>query len=145
MCSTTGILEHGFTEDDFPDYEWLPNPITWLSTSALPNREEIRQGRSFANLAEAELALQWLRNLEERCRLHDFHVVVGIISGYQAQVEQMFRLIDPENEDRWRNISIEIATVDSFQGRECDVVIYSTVRSNPQRRIGFLKTTVAST
>ena len=51
----------------------------------------------------------------------------------------MFRLIDPENEDRWRNISIEIATVDSFQGRECDVVVYSTVRSNPARRIGFLK------
>ena len=134
-----GQLEHGVTEDDFPNYEWLPRPVTWLSTSALPNREEIRQGRSFANPAEAGLALQWLRDFEERCRQQDLNPVVGIISAYQAQVEQIFRLIDPENEDRWRNISIEIATVDSFQGRECDVVVYSTVRSNPERRIGFLK------
>ena len=134
-----GLLEHGVPEDDFPNYGWLPRPVTWLSTSALPNREEIRQGRSFANPVEAELALHWLRDLEERCRRQDLNPVVGIISAYQAQVEQIFRLIDPENGDRWRNISIEIATVDSFQGRECDVVVYSTVRSNPERRIGFLK------
>ena len=51
----------------------------------------------------------------------------------------MSRLIDPGNGDRWQRISIEIATVDSFQGRECDVVVYSTVRSNSERRIGFLK------
>ena len=36
-------------------------------------------------------------------------------------------------------MSIDIATVDSFQGRECDVVIYSTVRSNAARKIGFLR------
>ena len=134
-----GLLEHGVDEEDFPHYDWLPRPVTWLSTSALQNREEIHQSRSFANLAEAELALRWLRDFEEKCRQQGFHPTVGIISGYQAQVAQMFRLIDPENEDRWRNISIEIATVDSFQGRECDVVVYSTVRSNPERRIGFLK------
>ena len=34
---------------------------------------------------------------------------------------------------------MEVATVDSFQGRECDVVIYSTVRSNSNHRIGFLQ------
>ena len=134
-----GLLEHGVTEDDFPNYEWLPRPVTWLSTSTLPNKEDIRQGRSFANLAEASLALRWLQDLEARCRQQDLHPVVGIISGYQAQVEQLFRVIDPENSDRWQNIIIEIATVDSFQGRECDVVVYSTVRSNPERRIGFLK------
>ena len=47
--------------------------------------------------------------------------------------------IDPTDRDRWRNIQVEIATVDSFQGRECDVVVYSTVRSNPNHRIGFLQ------
>ena len=29
--------------------------------------------------------------------------------------------------------------MDSFQGRECDVVVYSTVRSNIEKKIGFLK------
>ena len=134
-----GLLEHGVSEDDFLSYEWLPRPVTWLSTSALQNRQEIRQGKSFANPAEAGLAFQWLRDLENRCRQQELNPVVGIISGYQAQVEQMFRLVDPENQDRWQNVRIEIATVDSFQGRECDVVVYSTVRSNPEGRIGFLK------
>ena len=62
-----------------------------------------------------------------------------MISGYSAQVEQLTTRIDPEDERRWRNLQIEIATVDSFQGRECDIVVYSTVRSNRDRRIGFLR------
>ena len=35
---------------------------------------------------------------------------------------------------------VRLATVDSFQGEEAKVVILSTVRSNPEDRIGFLKT-----
>lgn len=35
---------------------------------------------------------------------------------------------------------IRLATVDSFQGEEARIVILSTVRSNPEDRIGFLKT-----
>ena len=34
---------------------------------------------------------------------------------------------------------LEIGTVDGFQGREKEVVIFDTVRSNPGRRIGFLR------
>lgn len=36
--------------------------------------------------------------------------------------------------------SIRLATVDNFQGEEAKVVIISLVRSNPQRRCGFLST-----
>jgi superfamily I DNA and/or RNA helicase len=34
--------------------------------------------------------------------------------------------------------SIEVNSVDAVQGREADLVILSTVRSNSDRRIGFL-------
>ena len=34
---------------------------------------------------------------------------------------------------------VSIATVDSFQGDECDVILLSTVRSNPEGDIGFVK------
>lgn len=51
----------------------------------------------------------------------------------------LIREIDPSNRARWENLEIEVATVDSFQGRECDVVLYSTVRSNPEGSIGFLR------
>ena len=51
-------------------------------------------------------------------------MTVGVISGYSAQVDLLITRIDPDNNSRWSNLDIEIATVDSFQGRECDVVIY---------------------
>lgn len=35
---------------------------------------------------------------------------------------------------------LKVATVDNFQGNEAKVVIISLVRSNPQRKCGFLKT-----
>jgi len=34
--------------------------------------------------------------------------------------------------------SIPVSTVDSFQGRECDIVVFSTVRSNAVQDLGFL-------
>ena len=77
--------------------------------------------------------------IEERCRTVRRRPSVGVISGYSAQVDQLIARIDPADRSRWGNLQIEIATVDSFQGRECDAVIYSTVRSNSERRIGFLK------
>lgn len=36
-------------------------------------------------------------------------------------------------------MTVEINTVDAFQGRETDIIFYSIVRSNPRGNIGFLK------
>ena len=44
-------------------------------------------------------------------------------------------------EARFKNITIEINTVDAFQGREADIVFYSVVRSNEYGNVGFLKDT----
>ena len=119
--------------------DWMPAPVTWLSTSSRSDREETRVGESYANSTEADIVLKLLEKLEEKGRLQRRRPSVGVISGYSAQVEQLTTRIDPGDERRWRNLQIEIATVDSFQGRECDIVVYSTVRSNRDRRIGFLK------
>ena len=64
---------------------------------------------------------------------------VGVITGYRGQVGRLRGAIDTADAGRWRRMAVDIATVDAFQGRECDVVVYSTVRSNPGRRIGFLR------
>jgi len=65
------------------------------------------------------------------------HVIV--ISAYAAQVGHLTKVLEPDNTGRWRNIDLDIATVDSFQGKNCDILIYSAVRSNKGERVGFLK------
>ena len=132
-----GKIKQG-TKDSRRIDGWISKPVTWLSTSKIPNRCENREGLSFINRAEAKLILRKLEDLE-RCWQHDERLTVGVICGYSAQVGLLLRMIRPNDSKRWRQLKIEIATVDSFQGRECDVIIYSTVRSNLKRKIGFLK------
>lgn len=55
---------------------------------------------------------------------------IGVIAPYRTQVEQLKNLILQN--------SIEINTVDSFQGREKDCIIISLTRSNASQNIGFL-------
>lgn len=120
-------------------FGWMPAPVLWISTSSLPDKHEIRSGQSFSNEAEVNVVLQLLDKMERECRSRRRRPSVGVISGYSAQVERLISHIDPDDRERWTNLQIEVATVDSFQGRECDAVLYSTVRSNAQRRIGFLR------
>jgi hypothetical protein len=65
-------------------------------------------------------------------------VKVGIITPYK---EQMFR-IKAKISDIGMEDHVEVNTVDAFQGREKDIIIFSCVRSknfsNEQRGIGFL-------
>ncbi len=132
-----GRIKQG-TKDSRRIDGWISKQVTWLSTSKISNRCENREGQSFINHAEAKLILRKLEDLE-RCWQHNKRLTVGVISGYLAQVGLLLRMVSPNDRKRWRQLQIEIATVDSFQGRECDVIIYSTVRSNRKRAIGFLK------
>ena len=117
----------------------MPRAVTWLSTSSLPNRQEARRGQSYENRAEADIILRLLTNLSYKLGAGDHKVTVGVITGYSAQVETLTTRIDPDAERQWPQLEIEIATVDAFQGRERDLVVYSTVRSNSDYRIGFLR------
>lgn len=54
---------------------------------------------------------------------------ISIISPYNSQVSLLASLVHPEYPD------IEIGSVDGFQGRECEVVIISLVRSNDKVRL----------
>jgi hypothetical protein len=54
---------------------------------------------------------------------------MAVLTPYQAQRDAIRRRLP----------DMEVSTVDGAQGREWDVVLYSTVRSNPQHRLGFLE------
>lgn len=64
---------------------------------------------------------------------------VGVISPYKGQI----RAIQERIGDKYNSVSDELFTlnirsVDGFQGGEEDVIIISTVRSNGNGKIGFL-------
>jgi superfamily I DNA and/or RNA helicase len=75
---------------------------------------------------------------------------IGIIAPYVAQISLLTRLFnrDATYRARFKEVlgdhramqlaNIEIKTVDGFEGREKEVIVFSTVRNNPGGYIGFL-------
>ncbi|KAM7279266.1 hypothetical protein ACFE04_006400 [Oxalis oulophora] len=86
---------------------------------------------SFYNEGEADIVVQ-----------HVFALIyagvnpatIAVQSPYVAQVQLLRDRLD---EVPW-STGVEVATVDSFQGREADAVIISMVRSNTLGAVGFL-------
>lgn len=116
-----------------------PASVVWDSTSQLADRFEGSAGKSHYNLCEVRVIESELALLEEDVASRKERKTVAIIAGYRAQVEQLDRQLEPRDASRWKALKIEINTVDAFQGREEDIVVYSVVRSNAKQEIGFLQ------
>lgn len=102
----------------------------------LDSREE-RGGTSLSNSAEAELALHLyvsLRNVTEGLSSRSR---VAIITPYSQQSSLLKRLFRNALGDDFTRF-VEINTVDAFQGREANIVIFSAVRAAGSHGIGFL-------
>ena len=94
-----------------------------------------QQETSYANEKEADFVKSLIRSIVDE---NDGSTQsLGVISPYTGQV-QLLQSLFPVPETQKSSISIEIRSVDSFQGRERDIVIFSAVRSNREGRIGFL-------
>ncbi|MEC8142312.1 MAG: C-terminal helicase domain-containing protein, partial [Candidatus Thermoplasmatota archaeon] len=65
---------------------------------------------------------------------------IGIITPYSGQVRTLSDIFDSnkEREQGGRFAGLEINTVDGYQGREKEIIIFSAVRSNPDGIVGFL-------
>ncbi|CAI5990433.1 unnamed protein product [Closterium sp. NIES-64] len=97
--------------------------------------------RSIANSVEAVVVLALLKRLSDACkgaeagsRTGSSPMKVGLISPYALQVEYLKRALESQS---WPHLVVEVKSVDGFQGRECDVIIVTTVRSNMNGSIGF--------
>lgn len=103
-------------------------PVLFVDTSGADWTEELDpNGESKLNPREA----LWI--LKQVDALLDAGIQpeqIAVIAPYSAQVRFL--------RDRCSNTSVEIDTVDGFQGREKEVVLISLVRSNTQGEVGFL-------
>lgn len=116
----------------------LERPVTWLTTSKLPNSREQASGSSFNNSCEVRVIVQWLQQLNQVAQAAQKDYTVAVLSGYAAQLKLLNRSLDTE-QNSLRALKIECNTVDAFQGREADIVVYSVTRSNKSGKVGFLK------
>ena len=100
-------------------------------------------GYSYFNEAEAAVVVDCLRQLlAAGMQPQD----VCVITPYSGQVRSIQRLLssDPTRPGERRVLDpavaslVEVKSVDGFQGREKEVVIFSAVRSNSSGRVGFL-------
>jgi senataxin len=100
--------------------------------------------KSRKNIEEAYFALElieYLASIVPRpSEEHRPRVSIGVISPYLEQVQALQRLLahhDTLCQDK-AYLDVEVNTVDGFQGREMDFIIFSCVRSNSSSGIGFL-------
>ena len=119
---------------DLPDVredELTECAVRFIDTSGSGFEEEREPaGSSILNAEEAGLAIKKARDL---IALGVPAADTAIITPYSAQVRKLRELNDNE--------TIEIGSVDGFQGREKEAVIISLVRCNNDHEIGFLRDT----
>lgn len=65
-------------------------------------------------------------------------VSIGVVSPYKAQVHAIQDKIVKYSSNTEGEFSVNVRSVDGFQGGEEDVIIFSTVRSNNKGSVGFL-------
>ena len=106
----------------FPNSEFYNNSLK--SDESVDSENHLKDSKSIINTVEAEIAVNVAQDYLTAGVEEDD---IGIISPYADQV----KIIQ-------ENTPVEVKTVDGFQGREKEIIIISTVRSNEHGNIGFL-------
>ena len=134
-----GKLKSGCTaEQKAYDMHGLYNnsPLVWLDMPESAYFPGETPGKSKFRKCEVNQVSHELQQIIYR----DNSSSIGIITFYRKQMLEIKKLVDVRFQDQKHRI--EIGTVDSFQGKEFDFVILSTVRSNDKQelrdKIGFL-------
>jgi len=114
------------TISDLMEYGHDEEALLFIDTSDVDDNHEmhLKDSKSIVNELEADISVSIARDYLNAGISEDD---IGIISPYADQV----KIIQ-------ENTPVEVKTVDGFQGREKEIIIISTVRSNDNGNIGFL-------
>jgi len=137
-CFYEGQLNSARTDVDKNLSKVLPQSVTWLTTTKLPNCREQEANFSFNNAGEVKVIVQLLKQLNQMAEEAQKNYSVAVLTGYSAQLKLLNRRLNSEL-NSWKFLTIECNTVDAFQGREADIAVYSVTRSNKEGKVGFLR------
>jgi len=111
--------------------------VVLVDTSDAADRSETALSPGFLNRCEARLVAEIVARLPSRYRTGEG---LGVIAPSSAQVttarQAVADALGLAGRDPW--LVDNIATVDSFQGQERDVILVSLTRSNAEGAVGFL-------
>lgn len=136
-CIYQGKLKSGITGQMRPQPPGIPWPSKNCPTAFFnSSAEEHLDGESKANETEAKMVLKLVQAFLKAGSVTKSEV--GVVTPYKGQVRVLRKLIWPVLEDEERK-QLEIATVDNYQGREKEIIIFSAVRCNNYGSVGFLR------
>uniref|UniRef100_A0A1J3JVN5 Putative helicase MAGATAMA 3 n=1 Tax=Noccaea caerulescens TaxID=107243 RepID=A0A1J3JVN5_NOCCA len=98
-------------------------------------KEEFGDGHSPRNMVEVAVVSQIICNLHKVSSERKTKMSVGVISPYKGQIRAIQEKIGVKSDELF---TLNVRSVDGFQGGEEDVIIISTVRSNGNGKVGFL-------
>lgn len=130
------LIAHQSVKDEMLTVE-KNQPLEFIDTAGCGFNESLnKETQSYNNPDEFNILKKHLFNLLEQFGGKNLPSV-GIISPYREQVIYMKEEALKDEEFK-KYTSININTIDSFQGQERDVIYISLVRSNDAGEIGFL-------
>lgn len=100
----------------------------YLIFNITDSKESSEVPGEFYNPPEAACVIEFCGYILKKCKFE-----IGIITPYKKQMEYLRRLV---REHKFSHV--EVGTADSFQGKEKDVVLLSSVRANDECKLGFL-------
>jgi len=133
LIAHDSVQDHLLTDfDNVQANELTKLPIEFIDSAGAGWDEEVEtEGLSKFNPQEAHLVVTKVRQLVDS---GVDPLGIAVIAPYAAQV----RYLRDQLAQTAGAGSVEVDTVDGFQGREKEAVIISTVRSNGKGEIGFL-------
>eukprot|EP00890_Picochlorum_soloecismus_P000319 jgi/Picsp_1/1288/NSC_04769-R1_regulator of nonsense transcripts 1 homolog len=103
-----------------------------LSSGSLPGA---RAGMSYSNEEQADIASKLVE-----CILKDDSVSeCAVLTPYNGQLMLLNSKMESTFPDDLKSGRLIISTIDGFQGREADAVVFTTVRCNNKHSLGFVK------
>ncbi|RYP68305.1 hypothetical protein DL770_008468 [Monosporascus sp. CRB-9-2] len=100
-------------------------------------QERGQKGQSLVNFEELKVAMQLYERFRTDYPKVDLKGKVGIITPYKAQLYELRDQFSRRYGEKIKE-DIEFNTTDAFQGRECEIIIFSCVRASPTGGIGFM-------
>ena len=133
-----GQLLTSFNVRSRPVPVWVNNPC--FKTLALwdSNGSKLsKRGNSFTNKEEVDFIVKILLSTfaKEYVVHSDIKLTIGIISFYKDQVKMLQDRVEsvPALRKNASGLQLKVATVDGFQGSECDIIVLSCVRSHAEK------------